>query len=80
MGLAVASWEGAILGVDVGHPIVTNGDLLHSYVKVHEAIELLSVTVGWVGPGIGVVDGSPHLPIGRRCIGVFLVHCLNGFS
>jgi len=25
VGLAVAPWQGAILGVDVGHPIVTNG-------------------------------------------------------
>jgi len=32
--------EGEVLGVNVGHPIVTNGTLLRSCAKVRELMEL----------------------------------------
>ena len=40
-------------GVDKGHPIATNGDLLLSYVKVHEVIKLLFGVMSGIDPGIG---------------------------
>jgi len=41
------------------------GTLLHSCVKMHEAIELLFMVVSRVSPGIGVLDGSLHFLAGR---------------
>jgi len=29
MGVVIIKWEGAVLGTNVGCPIVTDGDLLH---------------------------------------------------
>jgi len=43
-------------GVNVGRHIVTNATLLHSCVKVHEAIALSFGVVSGVSPGIGVDD------------------------
>jgi len=40
MGVQTAPRQMAIFGVDIGCPVVTNGTLLCSCVKVHEAIEL----------------------------------------
>jgi len=72
-GVAIVRWEGAILGVDVGHPIVTNGDLLLSCVNVCEVIAAVGV-VGRVGPVTGVLDGV-HIPQGEgEVLWVFLVH------
>ena len=28
MGVETVDWEGAVLGVNVGHPVVTNGDFV----------------------------------------------------
>jgi len=40
---------GALLGMNVGYPIVTNGDFVtYTCVKVHEAIELLFQVVSAV--------------------------------
>jgi len=44
--------EGAILGVNLGHPA-----LLHSCVEVREPIELSFEVVSGVGPGIHVLHG-----------------------
>jgi len=52
-------------GVDMGHPIVTNWNLLRSSVKVREAIELPFGVVKGVGPGIGALDGI-RIPQGER--------------
>jgi len=34
MGVEIVEREGAVLGVNVGHPIVTNGDFVASAVRV----------------------------------------------
>jgi len=59
--LAIAPHQGVILVVDVRHPVVTNGDFLHSCAKVREAIKLLFGVVSGVSPVIGVLDGV-HIP------------------
>jgi len=41
---------------------------------VRELIELSFGVVSEVGPGIGVLDGGPHPPIGRGGFRVFPVH------
>jgi len=52
----------AVLGVNVGHPIVTNGGpLLHSCVKVREPIELSFGVVSGVSPVIDVQNGGPRV-------------------
>jgi len=65
--------EGAVLGVNLGHPIVTNWALLHSCAEVRTAIEL----VFGVGLGIDVLDGSTCLK-GKRLFWGFFGICLNG--
>jgi len=45
--------------------------LLHTCVKVHEAIELSFGVVSGVGSGIGVLDGGLHAPRKRGGYGVF---------
>jgi len=47
-----APQEVAILVVNVGHPIVTSGDLLRSCVNVSEAIELPFGLVSEIDPGL----------------------------
>jgi len=49
-------------GVNLGHPIVTNGDL-RSSAEVRTVIELSFGVVSGVGPGIDVLDGV-HVPQG----------------
>jgi len=36
----IVEWERAVLGVNVGHPIVINRDLLHSCAKVRQWMEM----------------------------------------
>ena len=55
-GLLIAPWQGAILGVDMGHTIVTSGDFGRSCTKVREAIKLPFEVVRGVGPGIGLFE------------------------
>ena len=52
--MEIAPWEWAVLEVNVGHPIVTNGDLLRSCVKMRDVIELPFGVVSVVDSGIGV--------------------------
>jgi len=59
--------EEAVLGVNLGRPIVTNGSLLRSCVKVHEPIELSFVVVIWVRLGIHVLDGV-HMSQGEKAV------------
>jgi len=59
MGLVIVKGEWAVLRVNFGHPIVTNGDFIHSYVEVHESIELSFGMVSQVSLGIRVLDGGP---------------------
>jgi len=47
--VSIVEGEGAVLWVNLEHPIVTNGSLLHSYVEVRELIELLFGVVSGVG-------------------------------
>jgi len=62
--------KGAIFGVNVGRPIVTNGAYLHCCVKVCESIKLLFAVVSGVSPGIGVLHGV-HTPRKRGGFGKF---------
>ena len=48
----------------MGHPIVTNGVLMHSCAAVCESIELLFGEVSGVGHSIGVLEGV-HMPKGE---------------
>jgi len=58
-------WIGRVsFGVNVRHPFVTNGDLLHSCAKLHELIELSFRVVSGVSSGMGVLDGV-HMPQGE---------------
>jgi len=50
--------EGAVLGVNLWEPIVTNEDLLRSCTKVCELMELSLEVVSGVGRGMGVLEGS----------------------
>ena len=43
------------------------GTLLRRCVEVRRAIELSFGTLSGVGPGIHVLDGSPHASRGRGC-------------
>jgi len=52
--------EGAVWGVNLRRPIITNGDLLRRCVEVRTVIELSFGVVSGVGPGIRVLDGSPR--------------------
>jgi len=70
--------KGAVLGVNVEHPIVTNGNLLRSCAKVREPIELSFGVVNGVGRGLGVLDGV-HVPQGEGEVwGIFCPTGLNG--
>ena len=79
MGVVTIKGEGPVLVVNLGRPIVTNGNLLHS--SIREPIELLFGVVSGVGTGTGVLDGGRHAARGRgfgRFRGVFSLICLNG--
>jgi len=47
-----------VLGVNLGHPVVTNGDVVACCAVVHEPIELSFGTVSGLGPGIDVLSGG----------------------
>jgi len=51
------------------------GTLLRCCVEVHRAIELAFGVVSGEGPGIQVLDGSPHASRGRVCFWRGLWHC-----
>jgi len=55
--------------VKLGHPVIANGDLLHSCVEVHKPIELSVGMVSGVGLGIDIQDGvhRPRASRGRGC-------------
>ena len=62
-GLVIAPQKGAFLGGRYRASHCNQWDLLHSCVKVCEAIELpfgMVSGAGRLGPGIGVLDGGPH--------------------
>jgi len=67
----------AVLGMNLGRPIVTNGTLLHSCVKVPERIEMQIGVVSEVSGGMDVLDGSTCLK-GRGGFGFFSPIGLNG--
>jgi len=58
--------EGAVLAVNLGRPIVTNGDFVASLCG-STAIELSFGMVRAVGPGIDVLDGV-HVPQGEGAV------------
>ena len=74
MGVVIIRGERAFLGVNLGHPIATNGTLLHSCAEVCEPIKLLFGVVSGVGRGMGVLDGGPHDPSGRCGFGGLASH------
>jgi len=76
--LETSQEEGAIFGVNVGRPIVTNGGICG--VIVRKCMNRLSCRLGGElgGPGIGVLDGVPHAPSGRKVLGIFSTTGLNG--
>jgi len=49
----IVKGEGAVLGVNEVHPVVTKGNLLHSCAKVHQSMEVL----------FGVVMGSVDMDV-----------------
>jgi len=55
-GVQITSWEGALLGMDMGRPIITYGDLWHTCIKVHEMIKLLFRVVSGVSQKISLLD------------------------
>ena len=57
MGVMIVEGEWAVLAVNFGRPIVTNGPLLRSYVEVREPIELSFGVMSAVGPGTDVWNG-----------------------
>jgi len=58
-------WRGSF-GVNLGHSIVTNGGVMHSYAEVHEPIELC-----WWGRPRRVLYRGSHIRKGRGCLGDF---------
>ena len=56
--MVIVEGEGTVLGVNLGRPTVTNGE-------VHESIELTFGVVTGVSQGMGVLDGV-HMPKGKR--------------
>jgi len=52
--------EGLVLCVNLGHPIVISGNLLHTCAEVHEPVKLSFGVVSGVGPGIDVLRGGPR--------------------
>ena len=63
--MVIVKGEGAVLGLNLRYPIVTNGTLLRRYVEVRTAIELSFGVVSGVGPGIPV---EVHVPQGERAV------------
>ena len=63
----------AVLRMNVGCPIVTNGDFV-ACVKMHEGVELLFGVVSRIGPAIGVLDEGPHPQGEGEVLVIFLVH------
>jgi len=65
LGMGVLNFGGdrrrgrAVLGVNLGRPIVTMGTLLHRCVEVRTVIKLLFGVVSGVGPVIHVLDAGP---------------------
>jgi len=57
--------EGTVWRVNLGRPIVTNGDFVASLCGI--AIELSFGLMSGVGPSIHVLDGSPRASRGRGC-------------
>jgi len=55
-GVVIIEGRGSF-GMNLGRPIVTNKDLLHSCAEVREPIELSFGVMSVVGPGIHVLDG-----------------------
>jgi len=62
MGVVIVEGEGAVLRLNLGHPIVINGDFdAKLCAEVREPIELSFGVVSGVSPGIHVLDGI-HVP------------------
>jgi len=65
MGCLSSKGRGSFgFGVNLGTPIVTNGNLLHSCVKVRESTELSFGVVSGIGRGMGILEGV-HVPQGE---------------
>jgi len=58
--------KGQFFWVNVGRPIVTNGNLLRSCAKVRESIELSFGVVSRVSLGIRLLDVGADATIGRK--------------
>jgi len=65
MGVVIIKGEWAVLVVNLGHPIVTNVTLLHSYGELREPIEQLFGVLSGAGPIIRVLEGGPRASRGR---------------
>ena len=68
--MGIGPWEGVLLGANLGHTIVINGDSQPS--------ELPFGVVRAVGRGIAALDVGPHRARGRGGFGVFVPHFHNG--
>jgi len=76
-GVVIVEGKGAVLGVNVGRPIVAMGTSLHSCAEVRELIKLFFGMVSRVGLGIRVLDGRQRVPR-ERGLGLFGPIGLNG--
>jgi len=71
VGVGDCPREGAILGVDMGRPLVTVRTLWRNCAKVREAIEMPFGMLSGVSLGICALDGCPHLPKVKSLFGDF---------
>ena len=78
MVMVIVKGEGAVLGLNLGHPIVPMGILMCSCAEICEPIELSFREVSWVGCGMGVLDGGPRAPMGRGSFSPHLFQWCRG--
>jgi len=65
--VVIIEGEGAVLGVNLQRPIVTNGNFVASLCGSAYSDRAVVWRDEWVGPGIHVLDGSPRASRGRGC-------------
>jgi len=79
-GVVIVKEEGTVFGVNLGHPVVINGNFVaySSCVEVCELIKLSFEVESGVGGGMGILDGV-HVPQGEgRVSGGFSPIGFNG--
>jgi len=77
MQVVIVKGEEAVLRVNLGCPIVTNGNFVAYCVKVHELMELSFEEVNGVSRGMGILEGV-HVLQGKGVSGILFPHCFRG--